>query len=209
MLNDTLRGMENQQSHFIRTLDLQSEDQVKGWFKNLTQEIGVKLDGMVYSAGVHYFTSLRSVNQNHLLEMWNVNIHSLIHLIGGFSNKIISNDGASIVLLSSASSIKGEKGVVGYSATKGAVNSIVKSAAAELSPRSIRVNSILPGVVETNMSKQIERNLTEEQYRLVKEKHLLGIGKPEDIAYSIGYLLSPASRWVTGTNLIIDGGYTL
>jgi NAD(P)-dependent dehydrogenase (short-subunit alcohol dehydrogenase family) len=78
-----------------------------------------------------------------------------------------------------------------------------------LAQRQIRVNSILPGIVETDMSKQIECSLGEESFTQVKNKHLLGIGKPEDIAYGIGYLLAPASRWVTGTNIIIDGGYTL
>jgi NAD(P)-dependent dehydrogenase (short-subunit alcohol dehydrogenase family) len=208
-LIDTLQKMENKKVHLIKTLDLQKQDQVKGWLKEVVQDSGIKLDGMVYSAGVHYLTPLRSINHDHMLQMINVNINSVIQLIGSFSNRNISNDGSSVVLLSSVSAIAGEKGAIGYSAAKGAINSIVKSAAVELAQRQIRVNSILPGIVETDMSKQIESSLGEESFSQVKYKHLLGIGKPEDIAYCIGYLLTPASRWVTGTNIIIDGGYTL
>ena len=208
-LNDTLQNMENKKNHVVRTLDLQVPDQVKGWLKEVVQETGVKLDGMVYSAGIHYFTPLRSINYDHMQQMLNVNINSIIQLLGSFSNRNISNDNSSVVLLSSVSAIAGEKGTVGYSAAKGAMNSIVKSAAVELAQRQIRVNSILPGIVETDMSRKIQTSLGEESFKQVENKHLLGIGKPEDIAFCIGYLLAPASRWVTGTNIVIDGGYTL
>jgi NAD(P)-dependent dehydrogenase (short-subunit alcohol dehydrogenase family) len=208
-LKETFKEMEHSQRHLIKTLDLQNENQVKTWLKETVQDHGIKLDGMVFSAGVHHFTPLRSVNQNYLREMWNVNVNSIISLLGSFSNRNISNDGSSVVLLSSISAIVGEKGVIGYSAGKGAINSIVKSAAVELAQRNIRVNSILPGMVETEMSKHIQLNLSETQYTQVKNKHLLGIGNPDDIAFSVGYLLAPASRWVTGTNVVIDGGYSL
>ncbi|WP_027087215.1 SDR family NAD(P)-dependent oxidoreductase [Cohnella panacarvi] len=208
-LQQTLNEMDNTKHHLIKTLDLQNENQVKTWLKELVADFGAKLDGMVYSAGVHHFTPLRSINQEYLDEMWNVNVKSLISLLGSFSNRNISNDGSSVVLLSSISSIVGEKAVMGYSAAKGAINSIVKSAAVELSQRKIRVNSILPGMVETEMSKHIQLSLSEEQFTQVKDKHLLGMGNPDDIAFSIGYLLAPASRWVTGTNVVIDGGYSL
>jgi NAD(P)-dependent dehydrogenase (short-subunit alcohol dehydrogenase family) len=208
-LMDTLENMENPQDHIVKTLDLQNPDQVKGWLKEVVQETGTKLDGMVYSAGIHYFTPLRSINHDHTQQMLNVNINSVIQLLGSFSNRNITNDNSSVVLLSSVSAIAGEKGTIGYSAAKGAINSIVKSAAVELAQRKIRVNSILPGMVETDMSRKIETSLGEESFAQTKNKHLLGMGKPEDIAFCIGYLLAPASRWVTGTNIVIDGGYTL
>lgn len=208
-LQDTLNEMEHSQHHLIKKIDLQNESQVQNWMKETVAHYGAKLDGMVYSAGIHHFTPLRSINHNYIDEMWNVNVRSLISVLGSFSNRNISNDGSSVVLLSSISAIVGEKGIIGYSAAKGAINSIVKSAAVELAQRKIRVNSILPGMVETEMSKQIQFNLSEEQYSQVKEKHLLGVGNPDDIAFSIGYLLAPASRWITGTNVVIDGGYSL
>ncbi|WP_340394761.1 SDR family oxidoreductase [Paenibacillus sp. FSL E2-0177] len=208
-LIDTLQNMENTKDHLVKTLDLQYPDRVRDWLKEVVQETGTKLDGMVYSAGIHYFTPLRSINHDHMQQMLNININSVIQLLGSFSNRNITNDNSSVVLLSSISAIAGEKGAAGYSAAKGAINSIVKSAAVELAQRQIRVNSIMPGIVETEMSKKIENSLGEATFAQVKNKHLLGIGKPEDIAFCIGYLLAPASRWVTGTNMVIDGGYTL
>lgn len=208
-LQDTWSLMEHPRRHLIKKIDLRDEDSIKGWMKEVVTHYGAKLDGMVYSAGIHQFTPLRTFKSKHTEEMWNINVGSLLSALGSFANRTVSNDGSSIVLLSSVSAIVGEKGLTGYSATKGAVNSIVKSAAVELSQRKIRVNSILPGIIETEMSQQIQQDLGEEKYSQVQEKHLLGAGSAEDIAFSVGYLLSSASRWVTGTNAVVDGGYSL
>lgn len=201
--------MEHPQRHLIKKIDLLDEASIRGWMKEVVTHYGAKLDGMVYSAGIHQFTPLRSFKSKQMEKMWNINVGSLLSALGSFANRTISNDGSSIVLLSSVSAVVGEKGLTGYSATKGAVNSIVKSAAIELAQRQIRVNSVLPGIIETEMSQQIKQDLGEAQYAQVQEKHLLGAGNAEDIAFSIGYLLAPASRWVTGTNAVVDGGYSL
>ena len=80
--------------------------------------------------------------------------------------------------------------------------------AVELAPRKIRVNSVVPGVVETPMSQKAVYSSDEESLRRIKELHPLGLGLPEDVANACMFLLSDASRWITGTSLIIDGGYT-
>lgn len=208
-LLETIRNMNNPDYHIIKILDLLHTEDIPACLKEIVQQSHNKLDGFVYSAGVHHFTPLRSLNMNKLQELWTIHLNSLIQILATFSNRNISHDESSIVLLSSISAERGEPGIVGYSAAKGAINSIVKSAAVELSSRKIRINSILPGIVQTEMSQKIQTNMNEDQYNTIKNKHLLGLGIPEDIAYGIGYLLSPAARWVTGTNMVLDGGYSL
>jgi NAD(P)-dependent dehydrogenase (short-subunit alcohol dehydrogenase family) len=117
--------------------------------------------------------------------------------------------GASIVFISSISGVYcSSVAETIYSASKGAVNGIVKAMAIELAAKGIRVNSVNPGVVETSIfSDGLVSN--EQLLEGVKKYPLKRYGKPEDIAYATIYLLSDASEWVTGSNLLIDGGYTL
>ena len=116
---------------------------------------------------------------------------------------------SSIVFISSISGTK--VSYIGnsiYSASKGAINGICKGLALELASQQIRVNTITPGMVETNIVSGGE--VTQEQMEADKQKYpLKRYGKPEEVAYAVVYLLSEASSWVTGSNLLIDGGYTL
>ena len=123
-------------------------------------------------------------------------------------NKLhFSEDGGSIVFISSVMGVVGENGKTLYSMTKGALISAVKSMSVELAPRKIRVNAISPGMVETPMSKNAIYSRNEESLDKLRKMHPLGFGKPEDVANASVFLLSDASRWITGTNLIVDGGY--
>ena len=103
--------------------------------------------------------------------------------------------------------VVGEPGKVAYCLSKGAVVNGVKALALELASKNVRVNSISPGIVETSMTKKAFQELPKSTYENLKNAHPIGFGQPEDIANAAIYLLSNASKWVTGTNLIIDGGY--
>ena len=117
--------------------------------------------------------------------------------------------GSSIVFISSISGpyvsyIGGSM----YSASKGAIDGVAKGMAIELASKSIRVNCVNPGMIETNILSSGE--ISEEQLKEDTKRYPLGrYGKPEEVAHAVIYLLSDASSWVTGTNLKIDGGYTL
>lgn len=80
--------------------------------------------------------------------------------------------------------------------------------AIELANRGIRVNAILAGAVETNMHKEIISRISKELIEKYESKHLLGFGEAEDISHMVSFLLSPASRWITGSSIIVDGGYS-
>jgi NAD(P)-dependent dehydrogenase (short-subunit alcohol dehydrogenase family) len=78
----------------------------------------------------------------------------------------------------------------------------------ELARNNIRVNCIAPGHVETEMALEFSKQLTTEQHAIIKGKHPLGLGKPEDVAHAAAFLSSDLSRWITGTTLFVDGGYS-
>jgi NAD(P)-dependent dehydrogenase (short-subunit alcohol dehydrogenase family) len=104
--------------------------------------------------------------------------------------------------------ILGQPGRIGYCSSKGALVSGVKAMSLELAKKNIRVNCILPGVVETEMSNEMFQRLSEESKKEIIDMHPLGLGMPEDIANASAFLLSDAAKWMTGSNLIIDGGYS-
>jgi len=104
--------------------------------------------------------------------------------------------------------VLGDIGNVAYCSSKGALLSAGKAMALELAAKKIRVNCVLPGVVETEMSKQLFLTISEESRNSILKMHPLGLGKPEDIANACIFLLSDASRWITGTNFYVDGGYS-
>lgn len=167
------------------------------------------LNGCVNNAGFSIMSVIPFIKKDDLEQIMNVNLQApimLTHLLVKYKKIAI---GASIVFTSSISA-KGRTSVGNsmYSATKGGLSSFMKNAALELAAKRIRCNAVLPGMVETPL-KEEGSIITEEQWEINRQLYpLKRFGKPEDIAYGIIYLLSDASAWVTGTELVIDGGLT-
>jgi NAD(P)-dependent dehydrogenase (short-subunit alcohol dehydrogenase family) len=109
------------------------------------------------------------------------------------------------------SSVAGLCGVAGmsiYSASKAAVDGAVRSLAVELAPRDIRINSIAAAGLKSVLYEEHVKSFTKEELTINDRKHLMGFGTPEDVALAAGFLLSDASKWITGTTMIVDGGYS-
>ena len=168
-----------------------------------------KLDGIVHVAGIVKPKLFSFLNRQELDEIMNINFYGPILLSNKLIRKKLINKNASVVFISSISGVVCSYiGGSAYSGSKGAINGIVKGIALDLASKGIRVNTIVPAMVETNI---LEGTAITKQDLIEDRKHYpLGrYGKPEDIAYAAIYLLSDASSWVTGSNLLIDGGYTL
>jgi NAD(P)-dependent dehydrogenase (short-subunit alcohol dehydrogenase family) len=105
-------------------------------------------------------------------------------------------------------SVVGKPAISLYAASKGALTAMTKSLALELARDQIRVNCVAPGFVPTEMWDELRESLSGEQFQAIVAQHPLGAGTTFDVANSIAFLLSDASRWITGTNLMVDGGYT-
>jgi len=167
------------------------------------------LDGLVNCAGITKTLPFHFVTNETLESVMSVNFTAPIlitaELIKG--KKLLKN--GSIVFISSISGVScAAVGGSVYSASKGAVNGAIKGMALDLASKGIRVNSVNPGVIETHIFD--DGTITTEQLEEDKKRYpLKRHGKPEEVAYAVIYLLSGASSWVTGSNLIIDGGFTL
>jgi NAD(P)-dependent dehydrogenase (short-subunit alcohol dehydrogenase family) len=195
-------------SHLIECFDLLDVDAIPDWVKQIRARAGAPLDGLVHSAGLSVTMSIRVANRKNTDNMMVPNVYAALALLRGISARDVASARASVVLLSSVASISGSPGLVAYAGTKGALNAIVRSAAKELGPKSIRVNAIAPGYVQTPMYDEMKATTPGEVIRKLEEQHFLGIPKPEEVAVMAAYLLSDAARVVTGTMLVIDGGYS-
>ena len=166
------------------------------------------LHGLVHCAGEHLLSPLRTHRADRTNALFDVNVTSALSLMKAFRTPKVRGESASVVLLSSAVGIVGQAGVSAYAATKAAVSSLAQSLGLELARESIRVNAIAAGIVETPMTTGLHASLGDHAWSEIQRAHPLGLGVPEDVANAAVFLLAPASRWVTGTTLVVDGGYT-
>jgi NAD(P)-dependent dehydrogenase (short-subunit alcohol dehydrogenase family) len=179
--------------------------------KELTEMVAMlpKLDGVVSNAGIVLSLLAKFSEPKDMERIFRINTFSHINLIQQLISQKKLNKGASIVFTSSMSGVYcGLAGGSLYGATKSAILGYTKALAIELAPRGIRVNTIHPGMIETPLTSgtALSKELLEED---AKNYPLGRYGKPEEIAYSIVYLLSDATVWMTGTQLLIDGGYSV
>lgn len=194
-------------THRLEVFDLERVDAILDWMRDLAQE-GGQLSGLVHCAGVHLARPLRFLDVNAFDKVMRVNFVSGVQLVKAFRQKGVHASPGSVVLLSSVMALVGQAGVSAYCASKGALTATARSLALELATEGIRVNCVAPGMVESEMTAQLERSLTEEQFATIQAMHPLGIGHPDDVAYAIAFLLGDTGRWITGTTLVVDGGYT-
>ena len=168
-----------------------------------------KLNGIVSCAGIVETKVLKFTDESDLERLFQTNAFSSIRLIRSLVQGKKLEKEASLVMISSISGVRcGYLGGSIYGATKGALEGFTKATALELAPRKIRVNTITPGMVESNLLNNSE--ISEEQLETDKLRYpMKRYGKPEEVGYAAVYLLSDATKWMTGSSLLIDGGYTL
>jgi len=207
-LIETRKNMLNPENHLIISLDLTKLEAIEADIKEASSKLGT-FDGLVHCAGISTTLPLRLINEDKLNTFFQTNVYSAIQICKILSKpKYINEKGGSFVLISSVMGHVGEVGKTIYSLTKGALLAGAKSMALELAPKKIRVNCVSPGVIITPMTSAQPYNESEESLNLIKSYHPLGLGEPNDVANACAYLISDASKWVTGTNLMVDGGYT-
>ena len=165
------------------------------------------VDGLAHCAGNVKAFPIKFLDQKHIDEMMKLNFEAPVLLIAGMLRGKKINKNASLVFLSSISSQFPPKGGSMYGSSKAALESFVKTLAQEVVPQGIRANSISPGMVRTPLYDRAEEAVSKEHMDKHMAGYPLGAGDPEDVANAVIYLLSPASRWVTGINIILDGGF--
>jgi len=206
-LNKTFNKLEKG-DHLIISQDITKYSKLEEIVNTAVDKIG-KISGFVHSAGIEMTLPLRSMKPSYYEEIFAINVIAGFELAKIISKKkYLDERGASFVFISSIMGIIGNAALVGYSASKGALISAVRSMAIELARKNIKVNSISPGYIKTEMSKKMFNYISEESKEEIINMHPLGLGQSEDIANACAFLLSDAARWITGTNLIVDGGYS-
>ncbi len=202
-LKETHAQMEgNQPNYIIADLSLPNDVQ------NLVQKI-TSLNGLVNCAGFTKVLPFPFAERKDFEEVMEVNFFAPTEISRLLVKSKKMQKGASIVFISSVSGVYCSS-VAGsiYSSSKGAINGLAKAMALDLAPKGIRVNCVNPGMIDTNIFS--EGKITQEQLNEdMKRYPLKRYGKPEEVAYAVIYLLSDAAEWITGSNLLIDGGYTL
>lgn len=205
-LRQVLEEMENPGAYYV--YDLSDVDGIEAFIKKVVAEQG-KFDGMMYSAGDCLRAPINVCKPAAVRDSMQLNYFAFVELMRCFAKSKNSNNGASIVTMTSASSMRGERGLLTLCASKAAMNAAVRCAAREFSNRRIRVNAIAAAyvfgsrMVDTTIdifgADAVQKNIADNQP--------LGVGKPEDIANAAAFLLSDASGYMTGAIMSVDGGY--
>ena len=186
-----------------KLLDCSSDESINNFFESLNIE---KIDVFVHCAGINFTKSYYDVNDEDFLHTFKVNTLSFFKIIKKIDCLLINNVSRICAISSLYGSISRRKRIT-YTASKHALNGIVKNLSIELAERGILVNSVSPGFIGTKMTYQ---NNNDNQIKDFESKIPLGfLGKPEHIASVVAYICSSSNKYMTGQDLIVDGGYSI
>lgn len=198
----TLKGTD----HITVAVDLTQYDEVKKKVANELQDVNT-IHGVVHAAGITSTYPFKMIKQEQMQHYFETNVYSGFNLSKLLLKKLRSEP-ASIIFITSVMASVGEKAKSLYAMTKGALLSGSKSLAIELADNKIRVNCISPGIVNTPMTANAVYKKNDALLAETLSKYPLGFGQPEDVANAALFLLSDASKYITGIDLKVDGGYT-
>jgi len=185
--------------------DMAKADDVHRLFAAVKDTYG-RLDILVNNAGVYKFEPLEEISETEFHRQFNLNVLGPILAIQE-AVKMFGEEGGNIINMSSVASTYAAMDALVYSATKAALDGVTMQLARQLGPRNIRVNSVLPGPIDTEGVRAVGMVGTEVEQRLIASTPMGRIGRPEDVADVVLFLASDAARWVTGQQLGIDGGF--
>jgi NAD(P)-dependent dehydrogenase (short-subunit alcohol dehydrogenase family) len=193
--------------HYTFCADLASERQ--SVYEKLSDFIltnNIPVESFIHCAGMTRIMPVRNFSPDFVDEIYNVNLFSAIELLRALLKRCNRSNLKNVIFISGLWSIRADVGNSIYASAKGAINSLVLTLAKELAP-SVRVNSVVPGAVITRMTREKLNN--DEYKKNLENDYPLGLGKPSDITSLIEFLLSDKASWITGQNIVIDGGRSL
>jgi len=185
--------------------DLTNAPGIDGLFSQLSER-GIQIDLLVNCAGRELLAPLQTSSSKDIQELTDLNILAPIRMIQ--KSLLQMKRGSAVVNVASAAGLAGSPGMAVYAATKAALISLTRSLARETAARGIRINAVAPGIVRTELTNRMFKDLTPDQVCAIEKRHPLGFGTPEDVAQAIVFLCSVKARWITGQVLVVDGGYS-
>jgi len=201
------RTCEAPERHLLWVRDLSRVEGLGDELAALLVAKDIGIDHFIHSAGVIMIQLARATDMACVTQVFNVNLFSAMEIIRPLVQKKVNQSALrSITLISSIATRVGASGYAVYAASKGAVNAMSLSLALELAP-AVRVNAVLPGIVGTEMNRENFAN--PEFVAHVQATHPLGLGYPEDVADAVEFLASDRARWITGQEIVVDGGRTV
>jgi len=206
-LQETLADCERPDEHLLWPLDLRDVAGIEAALREFLAAHALTIDGFVHTAGAMKLLPLRSIDLAAATEVMNVNFMAALAFVRLLIKKAVNQQRLrNVVFVSSTASQFGAKGFHVYCASKGALDAFMRALAVELAP-AVRVNSVLPGAVRTGMTEQMFADETIR--RNIEKDYPLGVGEPVDIACAVEFLMSDNARWITGQQLVVDGGRTV
>ncbi len=189
--------------------DLAQFSKYEGIIEEIYKRFG-NIYGFIHSAGIEQTILIQQLTIKDLQNIFDINVFSAIEFVRIITKKKYRDESQSVVLISSVMGVVGNKALTSYSASKGAIISMIKSMALELANKKTRINAVSPGHIhDSEMSIIKESRLSNEANEKIKSNHPLGLGSCDDVAFAVRFLLSEESKWITGQNIIIDGGYSI
>lgn len=200
---DETKSLLEGEGHIMRAVDLTDFEALPELVKGIIAEIGT-VDGLVHCAGISSRKPLNVLRPEGFSKVMDVNFYSFEELTRLFTKKGNMNDGGSIVVMSSISSIRGYKAKTEYCVSKAAVDAFVRCMALELAPKRIRINSVMAAEVLTPLA--LKARETNAMVGAADFEAPLGPSEPYEVANTIAFLLSDATKTITGASILIDGG---
>ncbi len=200
------RELLQERDHKIFPTDFAEKKDLEYIFKDIVSD-GVKLDGMVYCAGICPIVPIKLLKHEIIDQVMQVNVYAFIEMVRNFSNKKYYKENSSIVVISSIAAMRPEKCQTLYAMSKAALNTAVEALAIELASKKIRINSVMPGLTNTPMATRAGEFVSGDEFiSSVEKKQLLGILEPRQISEIAAFLLSNLSSAITGRAIYADGG---
>jgi 3-oxoacyl-[acyl-carrier protein] reductase len=206
MANEVLAELESQQLKVnALCVDIRDTKQCEAAIEKITNTSD-RIDILVNNSGIIRDNLLAGLTEEDVKAVFDTNIVGVFNMTRVVVPHMMRKRSGKIINISSVAGEKGGRGQTNYAASKGAINAFTKSLAVELAPRKINVNSVAPGVIATDMSKEVRELGGEEALTKILLKRF---GEPQDIANAVAFLASPYADYITGEILHVDGGFKM